>query len=108
VVIEKQLSGIYKVFVRWGSPQFVLNRLSIIHQTYFRGADATVTMQGASKAMIKYTGFEKQHRLIGMTIIGFYRKALEISGAHDVNAQFTTSIEEGKGYCELSLRWSGK
>jgi hypothetical protein len=108
VVIEHQLSGIYKMFVRFGTPQFVLNRLSIIHQTYFRGVDATVSMPSTGRAVLKYTGFAKQHRLIGLTIIGFYRKALEISGAKDVNAKFTTSIEDDKGYCELNLSWSGK
>jgi len=48
------------------------------------------------------------HRLIGLSIIGFYRKALEISGAKDVKAEFTTSIEEDKGYCELVLNWNDK
>jgi hypothetical protein len=108
MVVEKQLSGIYKVFIRFGSPQFVLNRLSIIHQTYFRGIAAAVVMPCPGKAVVKYTGFAKQHRLIGLTIIGFYRKALEISGAREVDAKFTTSIEDEKGYCELSLSWSGK
>jgi hypothetical protein len=108
VIVEGQLSGIYKVFIKFGSPQFVLNRLSIVHQTYFRGLNATVSMPSADKAIVKYTGFAKQHWLIGFTIIGFYRKALEISGAHDVDAKFITSIEDNKGYCELHLSWHGK
>lgn len=108
VVIEQQLSGIYKMFVRFGTPQFLLNQLSVIHQTYFRGVGVSVNMLGSGKAVLKYTGFAKQHRLIGFTIIGFYRKALEISGAKDVNAAFTTFIEDNKGYCELHLSWSGK
>jgi hypothetical protein len=107
-VIEQQLSGIYKMFVRFGTPQFVLNRISVIHQTYFRGVGVSMSMPTANRAVLKYTGFAKQHRLIGFTIIGFYRKALEISGAKDVNANYTTFIEEGKGYCELHLSWSGK
>ena len=108
LVIERQLGGIYKMFVKFGTPQFVLNRLTVIHQTYFRGVAATVTMPGSGKAIKRYTGFSKQHRLIGPSIIGFYRKALEISGAKDVAAQFTTSIEDDKGYCLLNLSWSGK
>jgi hypothetical protein len=108
VVIERQLSGIYKMFIRLGSPQFVLNRISVVHQTYFRGVDIAVSFPGPDKAILKYTGFAKQHRLIGLTIIGFYRKALEISGAKDVVAKFTTLIEQGMGYCELALTWHGK
>jgi hypothetical protein len=107
-ICEQQLRGIYKVFIRLGTPQFVLNRLSIVHQTYFRGVDATVTLQSTANASVKYTGFSKQHRLIGFSIIGFYRKSLEISGAKNITAKFATSIEDNKGYCELILNWSGK
>jgi len=39
---------------------------------------------GNDKALIKYTGFEKQYRIMGFAIIGFFKKALEIPGAKDV------------------------
>jgi len=107
-LIEKQLRGIFKVFVKLGSPQFVLSQISIVHKTYFRGVTIEITMEDQNKAIIKYTGFEKQHRLIGLSIIGFYRKALEISGAKKVEAKYTTSIEEGKGFCELVITWANK
>ncbi len=60
-VIEKQLSGIYKMFVRLGSPEFV--------------------------------------------ILGFFRKALEISGAKKIDVRFSVPIEAGEKFCELALRW---
>ncbi|HUI31174.1 MAG TPA: hypothetical protein VLX91_13260 [Candidatus Acidoferrales bacterium] len=107
-VIERELSGIYKLFVRLGSPGFVLNRIMTVHQTYFQGVNVEVSEQTAGRAVLRYTGFEKRHRIIGYSIIGFFRKALEISGAQDVRAEFTTAIEEGKGFCELVLWWSGK
>lgn len=107
-VIEQQLRGIYKVLIKFGSPQFVLNRISTVHQTYFRGVDVTVNITSPGQAVIRYTGFSKQHRLIGLSIIGFYRKALEISGAKDVSAIFKVPIEDDKDYCELNLSWSGK
>jgi len=108
IVIERQLSGIYKWFVKLGSPEFVLNRMSAVHRTYFQGVDIKVNLPGPGKAVVKYTGFAKQHRLMGLIIIGFYRKALEISGAKEVKAEFTSSIEADKGYCELLLSWKGK
>lgn len=107
-LIERQLRGIYKLFIRLGSPEFVLNRISVVHRTYFQGVSIEASLPSAGKAIVKYTGFEKQHRLIGLSIIGFYRKALEISGAREIKAEYTTSIEEDKGYCELILSWSGK
>jgi hypothetical protein len=105
-VIERQLRGIYKAFVKLGSPEFVIKRIAAVHATYFQGVPIEVQLQGHGKAVVKYTGFEKQHRIMGFAIIGFFKKALEISGAKDVIIYFATPIEEGKGYSELSIAWS--
>lgn len=106
VVIEKQLRGIYKAFVKLGSPEFVIKRIAAVHATYFQGVPIEVHLQGSGKALVRYTGFEKQHRIMGFAIIGFFKKALEISGAKDVVLSFTVPIEEGKTFAELSIAWS--
>lgn len=106
VIIEKQLRGIYKAFVKLGSPEFVIKRIAAVHATYFLGVPIEVQLQGHGKAVVRYTGFEKQHRIMGFAIIGFFKKALEISGAKDVVLRFTVPIEEGKAFSELSISWS--
>jgi hypothetical protein len=54
-------------------------------------------------ATVRYNGFQKQHRIMGFAIIGFFRKTLEISGAKNVVIQFTVPFEEGSEYAELSI-----
>lgn len=105
-IIEKQLRGIYKAFVKLGSPEFVIKRIAAVHATYFQGVPIEVHLQGTGKALVRYTGFEKQHRIMGFAIIGFFKKALEISGAKDVVLYFTIPIEEGGAFSELSIAWS--
>lgn len=105
-VIERQLKGIYKAFVRFGSPEFVIKRIAAVHATYFQGVPIEVQMPEKNRAVVKYTGFEKQHRIMAFAIVGFFKKALEISGAKDVAIYFSTPIEEGRGYSELSIAWS--
>jgi hypothetical protein len=105
-VIERQLRGIYKAFVKLGSPEFVIKRIAAVHATYFQGVPIEVVVQGHGKALVCYRGFEKQHRIMGFAIIGFFKKALEISGAKDVVIYFTVPIEEGQASCELSIAWS--
>jgi hypothetical protein len=105
-VIERQLRGIYKAFVKLGSPEFVIKRIAAVHATYFQGVPIEVQMQGKSRALVKYTGFEKQHRIMGFAIVGFFKKALEISGAKDVAIYFSVPIEEGKEFSELSIAWT--
>ena len=105
-VIERQLRGIYKAFVKLGSPEFVIRRIAAVHATYFQGVPIEVQVPVHGKATVKYTGFEKQHRILGFAIIGFFKKALEISGAKDVTIHFSVPIDEGKPYSELSIAWS--
>src|SRR5580658_11327536 len=104
-VIERQLRGIYKAFVKLGSPEFVIKRIAAVHATYFQGVSIDVQRPSPNQALVRYTGFEKQHRIMGFAIVGFFKKALEISGAKDVVIYFSTPIEEGKGYSELSIAW---
>ena len=105
-VNEKQLQGMYKAFVKAGSPEFIIKRIAAVHATYFQGVSVAVQLPEPRKALIKYTGFEKQHRVMGFAIIGFFNKALELSGAKEAVIYFTTPIEEGRGYAELSIAWS--
>jgi alkanesulfonate monooxygenase SsuD/methylene tetrahydromethanopterin reductase-like flavin-dependent oxidoreductase (luciferase family) len=105
IVIEKQLSGVYKMFVKLGSPEFVIRRIAAVHATYFDGVQIIPEMKGSNGATIQYVGFSRQHKILGFVIIGFFRKALGISGAKRVNAHFTVPIEAGEKFCELALHW---
>jgi len=105
-IIDGQLHGIYRLFVKLGSPEFVLKRISIVHMTYFNGVQVEIISLKPGRAVLRYTGFEPPHRLIGYSIIGFYRKALQISGAKEVEASFPTPIGDARGYAELVVTWS--
>jgi len=103
-VIEAQLRGVYKIFVKLGSPKFVITRISAVHQTYFRGVKITPEVEG-HRATVKYAGFQKEHNIIEHAIIGFFRKALEISGANRVDLKFTVPIAAAGPYSELTITW---
>ncbi len=103
-VIESQLRGIYKVFVKFGSPGFIITRISAVHSTYFQGVHIIPEIE-PHKAVIKYVGFAKHQDIMGYTIVGFFRKALEISGAKGVVVNFTVPISAGGAHCELTIGW---
>jgi hypothetical protein len=105
-LIERQLRGVYQAFGQIATPEGVIEQISTIHRTYFRGVDIEARLAGAGRASVRYTGFEKQHRLFGLSLIGFYQKALAMAGATDINAEFATAIEDDQGFCELILTWS--
>ncbi len=67
---------------------------------------SSAALPAHGKAIVKYKGFEKHHRILGFAIIGFFKKALEISGAKDVAIHFSIPIDERKPCSELSIAWS--
>jgi hypothetical protein len=85
-VAERQLRGIYKAFVKLGSPEFVIKRVAAVHATYFQGVPIQVELPAPGIAKVTYKGFAQQHRLMGFAIIGFFRKALEIIKAARCNS----------------------
>jgi hypothetical protein len=105
-VIENQLRGIYRVFVKYGSPMFVVKRIAAVHATYYNGIEIMPQAHEANGATIRYVGLRKRHEIMGFGIIGFFRKALEISGARDVSVKFTVPISDEKEYAELTIHWS--
>ena len=107
-LVENQLNAVYKFLIKLGSHESIIKRHKILHESLFRGVSIKIVFDGPNKVMITYTGFGKQHRLFQLSAIGMYRKVLEVSGAKDIHAKFLTSIEEGKGYCELELTWKEK
>jgi len=60
-----------------------------VHSTYFDGVQIMPEKKGTNSATIQYVGFSRSHRVMGFVIIGFFKKALEISGAKKVDAHFT-------------------
>jgi len=103
-VAERQLTGLYRVFIKLGSPEFVVRRITTIHQTFFTGIGISVELEPGD-ARIRYTGFRKQHRLMEYVLIGFYQKALQICGARGVLAQMSVPMAAGREFCELHVSW---
>ena len=103
-VIEAQLRGIYKIFIKLGSPGFVITRIAAVHATYFKDVQIIPEVQDRS-ATIKYIGFEKHHDIMEYAILGFFRKALEISGAEHVSLKFSVPISQGSAFSELTITW---
>ncbi len=105
-VVERQLGGIYRIFIRLGSPEHIIRRLGAIHQTYFEHVQVEPSFTEERRARIRYTGFGPQHRIMEPAIVGFYRKALQLSGAKDVMARITAPLSEQNRMLEVEIAWS--
>ncbi|MEW5846611.1 MAG: hypothetical protein AB1777_10160 [Bacteroidota bacterium] len=73
------LKGIYKIFVRISSPQFVLSRASSIFQTYYQPAEIKVVESADKKAVLQLEKFHIDEKLIMERIAGWIEHTLEIT-----------------------------
>lgn len=103
-LIERQLNGIYRVFVNLRDPAYIVQRVATIHRVYFSGTSVEVAT-GEHHAVIRYVGFQARHWLFDHTLIGFYRKALDMCGARDIVAKMT--VPSPKGVLTASSRSAG-
>jgi hypothetical protein len=105
-VLERQLGGVHRLFIRLGSPESLVRKVAAAQATYFRGSEVSVVSCGKGRALVRYLGFARNHQPIEHAIVAFYRKGLKLAGAQDVQARFTVSMALGTGVSETELTWS--
>ncbi len=102
---EYGLRGIYKIFVKFGSPGFLIKRASIILPTYYKPSAIEVIENTRDYAILHITQFPEINKLIEFRIAGWMEHALEISGCKDVEIKITKSLTEGDPYTEFQDSW---
>ena len=83
----------------------MVNRIGVVHSSYFRGIGLQVVTSASGEYVGRCSGFEN-HQIFEYSICAFYRKALETSGARDVEAKFTVPFGSPIGYSEIRVTWS--
>jgi hypothetical protein len=100
------LRGIYKIFVRLSSPEFLINKASIILPTYYRPSTMQVVENAQGHAIVRVVDFPEIDKVIELRMGGWMERALEISGCKDVQMKIVCSITEGAPYTEFQGSWS--
>jgi hypothetical protein len=104
-VVEAQFKGIYKALLQLGSPRAFVDRISAITNRYYQGITIETEYLDKQKVKATYRGFEKEHRIYEVTILGWWEKVMELLGGKNVQVSLVTSLRENKGYFELIASW---
>lgn len=102
---EKGLIGIYKMFVKLGSPKFIVGRAATIFSSYYKPSAMAVANNDTNRVVLHITEFPEIERLLELRIGGWIERALEISGSKNVNVDLTKSLSEGDRVTEIVVRW---
>ncbi len=99
------LRGIFRIFVRLGSPGFIVKRASHVFSTYYTNSVLRVADSGPRGATVTILEFPEPHRLVERRIGGFMERAVEISGARVVRSEVVSALSAGDERTEFLFTW---
>jgi hypothetical protein len=102
---DKALTGIYKIFVKASTPSYIVQRASRVFATYYRPCEMEVTSKTDNSVVLEITNMTVSDEVIEYRIAGWMQRALEISGAQDIQINFTKSITKGDALTEMIISW---
>jgi hypothetical protein len=102
---DRALRGIYKFFVKLGSPESLLERASSVFSTYYRPAHMQSASDGRGRAHLDVTGFSGLNAIVEARIEGWVARSLEISGCTDVHVSVAASLTTGQPSTRFDLSW---
>jgi hypothetical protein len=102
---EYALRGFYKVFVKIGTPEFILKKGIRILPTYYHPSEIEIPVITPGRAVVQIKEFPEMHAVVEQRIIGWIKKALEISGAKNVVIEITDSLLKNNPLTEFIITW---
>jgi hypothetical protein len=102
---EMGLGGVYKVFVRIGSPNWVAGRAAVIFSQYFKPGHIEVVSREKNGTVLRLIGFPDETGLLEQTVAGFGEGAVIVSGGKNVVVEITKSYSKGDEYAEFVGSW---
>ncbi len=99
------LSTILKVFIRFGSPEYILGKAAKVWSLYHdtgRGVTERAGARGITFSVFEY-GFP--HKVMCVTLLGWTRAYLELTGARSVKVVETKCRLKGDDCCRFDAGW---
>lgn len=105
---EEKLNGPHHVFIRKGDPHFLLSHAPEIYRLYYAVGARSYEKTGPHSAVLRTVGAESVTEADCLTIVGWYERAIEMSGGRDVRIVHTKCRARGNGHCEYHCAWEGQ
>ena len=102
---DYSLKGIYRLFVKMGSPQFIAQKASIILPLFYKPSRMSAVMLNDTSGSIKIHEFNDICDIIENRIGGWIEMALELSGCKLVHFEIAKSLASGEEYTEFIVNW---
>jgi hypothetical protein len=101
------LSSIHQNLVAPGDPCDTMMRFQVLRQSFFdfSALDISELHDGAAAVNVEYGMSPRAEEAASWQTLGFFERLLEVSGAHNVRAKFTSTSWTGDLLTTIVLRW---
>lgn len=106
-IARYDLSTIYKVLFKLGSPAFIIKRIGIVYGQYLRPGRAVSESSSPGAATVSLTDVRFPYYFCAHGISGWLHAAIELSGGRNVAVTQVDCVHRGAGECRFELRWAG-
>jgi hypothetical protein len=102
---EKLLTGIHKLFIKIGSPKFIISKASSWSSMLFRPIESKIIELDSKFCKFRITKLPEVTEALEYSVIGAAKRAGELSGAKNGEILITSSIAKGDPYTEYISSW---
>ena len=103
---DYSLHGIYAIFVKFGSPSFIIKRGTKIMTQYYNPSELVMAAEKDNEVIVHVTRFDNPNHLVEMRIGGWMERAIEVSGQKNVKVTITPSMAGGDRLTEFVVNWN--
>ncbi|MFN8092526.1 MAG: TIGR02265 family protein [Vicinamibacteria bacterium] len=103
---EKNLGGVHRSFLVAGDPQAFLAKAPMIYSYYYDKGRRTYEKTGEREAVLTTHDAETFSAPDCLTVVGWYRRALEMCGAAKARVVEEECRAKGGAVCRYRLSWS--
>ena len=99
------LSGVYKIFFKVGSPEFIISRAARVFSSYYDTGELRMAESGHGRAVAELVGFEGGAPQFCERIFGWMQRTLELAGAKNLRSAHSACVHRGDPVCRFEGTW---
>jgi hypothetical protein len=103
---EIALNGVYKIFVKMATPQFIISRSGKILPSYYDPSELAVKETGSKHVILNITRLPMNHEVLEARVFGWIQRALEVTGCKNVQIVPNKAMSKGDPITELMITWN--
>lgn len=107
---ESAVTGVYRIFLKVGSPEFILGKSSRMFGNYFQGVGAEAFRMAELRpgfGRLELARYPGGHPDFCRRLDGYFERVLELSGAKEVRIHHSRCafVPGGGDLCEWGAKW---